>query len=547
MKEINHTMLAAAYSEWKHAPYGQQTMIAEKWASALSISLQSLYRYFRDMGFCLDQKKEKRTKGTHRIPNLFEYARELAHMYAFLPRGARKPPLHLVIEKALINGLLPADAASIHPSTFARVIREHGLLDEDGRVLRFEAQQPMEQIQYDVSGSEYLYVARIENGEPILKVRGSKAYKNKDRFENLKLWYHGMVDDCSRYWVARPYVSPGESSADALNFFKWAFSKKADPRIILYGLAGRAYIDNGPLARAEVTREFFSRIGVEIKTHEPESPEDTGKIEVKWKQLWTNFEALEFLMDPNWEIREYTLSEIEKRLTNYTVRLNKAKHPTRQGTKEEVWLTIIQNGGVVAIDESAFDTAFKRSKRHVEPDGTFSLDNVTYSVKGLHDAWVFVYQGLTDGQMVAEDVQTHKRYPVSAYEVPGLDQIRTDKAPAGRAIREEAKQYKKAYADKPFKGLYETAPEEKTVTSFPVRAKEERQVENPFDMSVYRSLDEARADFFQTVGTRITGEEWDTIAQMIIENGLNRQFVLDLALEIRGEIENTRKSLEGGG
>jgi len=78
-------------------------------------------------------------------------------------------------------------------------------------------------------------------------------------------------------------------------------------------------MDNGPLARAQVTTEFFERIGVEIKAHEPGSPEDTGKIEIKWKQLWTNFESLEFLMDPNWESREYTLSEITERLINYTV------------------------------------------------------------------------------------------------------------------------------------------------------------------------------------------------------------------------------------
>ena len=55
-----------------------------------------------------------------------------------------------------------------------------------------------------------------------------------------------------------------------------------------------AYMDNGPLAKAEATGIFPAAVGVEIKTHEPESPSDTGKIEIKWRQLWRDFEAAEF-------------------------------------------------------------------------------------------------------------------------------------------------------------------------------------------------------------------------------------------------------------
>lgn len=360
----------------------------------------------------------------------------------------------------------------------------------------------------------------------------------------MRLWYHGMVDDCSRYWLARPFVSPGESSGDALSFCRWAFSRKDDERIPFRGLPARVYMDNGPLARAQMTQEFFGRIGVEMKTHEPESPEDTGKIEIKWRQLWTNFESLEFLMDPNWETREFTLADIRQRLINYMVRLNASAHPTRAGSREAVWLTVLQAGGVVDIDEAAFDTAFKRSRRHVEPDGTFSLNNVTYSIKGLHDAWVYVYEGTANGRMMAEDIQTHKRYDVAVYAMPGLDEIRADKAAPGKAIREEARAYKETYRDAPFRGIYETgAPADETVVRFPVRARETRQVDDPFDTTIYASLDDARREFFEVTGTLIAGEEWRIIEQLIIDNGLNKQFVLDLALEIRGEIEARQHSL----
>lgn len=545
MREIDNIMLASAYNEWIAAPHSQKSFTAQKWADTLSISLMTLYRRFKAFGFKPAQRKERAGKGIPRTPSLDQYARSLSHMYAFLPRGARKPPLRLVVEKALLNGILPPEAAEIHPATFARVLRQMQLLDEDGRVLRFEARRPMEQVQYDVSGSEYLYVHRIENGEPVLRIRGTKKYKNKDRYENMRLWYHGLVDDCSRYWLAKAFVSAGESSADALAFSKWAFSRKSDERIIFRGLPARIYMDNGPLARAQVTTEFFQRIGVEIKTHEPGSPEDTGKIEIKWKQLWTNFESLEFLMDPNWESREYTLSEITERLINYTVRLNRAIHPTRTATKEEVWLSVIQDGGVVDIDESAFDTAFKRSRRHVEADGTFSLDNTTYFVKGLYDSWVYVYEGIAGGQMIAEDIQTHRRYAVTPYSMPALDEIRTDNALPGKTARKEAREYKKTYRIQPFKGLYEKDAQvrDENVSVFPVRSREERQVENPLDITAYPSLAEARDEFFEIVGSSVSGDDWGDISRLIIENGLKRQFVVDLALEIRGEMERQTLSI----
>jgi len=302
-------------------------------------------------------------------------------------------------------------------------------------------------------------------------------------------------------------------------------------------------MDNGPLARSEVTCEFFDRIGVEMKTHEPGSPEDTGKIEIKWKQLWTNFESLEFLMDPNRESREYTLSDVHERLINYTQKLNRARHPNRPFSKEEVWLTVIHDGGVIDIEESAFDTAFKRSRRLVGPDGTFSLDAATYSVRGLKNAWVYVYEGTSDGQMMAEDVMTHRRYDVAPFSVPGLDEIRMDKASPGKLMREEAKQYKERFRASPMKGLYEIRQEPGNVASFPIATKEIREVADPFDTTVYASLDEARAELFDVIGTPLSAEEWRVMSGMIANHGLNKQYVTDLALEIRGEIEGARQSI----
>ncbi|MBI4652236.1 hypothetical protein HY745_13380, partial [Candidatus Desantisbacteria bacterium] len=226
--EINNTIFAQAFNEWDSAQYGTKSFIVTKWADALNISYQTMHRKFKNFGHNLSQRKGKYTKGKPLIPHLHDWAQTIAHMYAFIPQKIdRRPPLSIVIKKALLNGMLPKEAENVSVGTFARVLREQRLIDKAGRVLRFEAKTPMEQIQYDCSGSEYLYVHRFdENGEAILRARSSKSYKNRERYENFRVWYHGMIDDSSRYWLAMPFVAPGESSADAIKFCKWAFSKK---------------------------------------------------------------------------------------------------------------------------------------------------------------------------------------------------------------------------------------------------------------------------------------------------------------------------------
>ena len=602
MKQIDPALLNEMFAEWQAAPGGGKSYTVQKQAEALGIALGTLYKMYRRMGFKISQRKEKRTKGQPKIKGLIEMAEQLAKLYAFVPaRAGRKAPLEEAIQKALENGMLPEEARNISVSTFARVFRQKGLLDMEGRMLRFEAAAPMEQVQYDVSGSEYLYVADLGDGDPILRVRASKGYKNKDRYENYRVWYHAMIDDHSRYWLAMPYVAAGEASAEAIRFCKWAFARKEDERIVFRGLPGRIYMDNGPLAKSEATRNFFERqLGVEIKTHEPESPTDTGKIERKWRQLWSRFEVPEFLMDPCWNKREYRLSEVRARLMNYIVELNAKKHPNMNCSKVDAWRTVMRTGGVIDIEESAFDRAFTRTKRCVGKDGIFSLENEKYFVKGLLDAEVWVYRGIIHGSepavgtrstvslqnethpqplprgdlrnMVVEDCLTHKRYDVEPFEMPGLDEIRRDKMPEGVRIRQEADEMKKRMVPGEFKGIYESTlmrgcgeniaqrvpgefkgiyestpcprqrgtavrAEDFQPLHMPVRTRETREVADVFDVDIYHTIADAMKEFVEIVGVFIGAEERATIEGLIIENGMKKQYVIDLALEIQAARE----------
>ncbi len=555
MKQIDNILLAEAHTEWAAAVNGAKTFVVDKWAGVFGIEVATLYRKLKHFGYQLPQRKTKCTKGVSKIEGLHDIARTVAHLYALIPkRAGRKPSLEYAVEKALLNGLIPERAKDISVGTIGRTLRELRLLDQKGRCLRFEAKRPMEQIQFDVSGSEYLYVHRFEGKEPILRIRSSKSYKNKYRYEKLRVYYYGIVDDHSRYWLAMPHISEGENSGDAIKTFKWAFSRKADERIPFRGLPSRIYLDNGPLTKAKATTDFLDRLGVELKPHEPESSDDTGKIEVKWKALWSGFEVGEFLMQPHWEKQEISLTQLREMLVNYMVRLNNKRHPNMNVTRTQAWLKVIQDGGVIDVEESAFDTVFNYYDRKLEADGTFSLDNVKYFIKGLINADIRVYVGLSNGRVIAEDILTHKRYEAAPFAMPGLDEQKMDKQLPAVKVREEAQELKKRFAPGEFKSVYTTNPEsttpafghpsldkagsERKVAFMTVRTKEDRQVESPFsDINTYPNIEEAMKDFMSYMtGEFISIEERGDVAAAIESHGLDRQWVENFALEVRANM-----------
>jgi hypothetical protein len=550
-REIDATMIVAAHREWSDARNGQKTIILGQWCDALGLYPEGLYKRFRESGLLVPQREVRSDKGVEKIPGMLAAARTIAHLYALIPRRAgRKPSVDYVFQKALINGLIPWELKDISTGNITRILREQKLLDQEGRVLRFEARAPMEQVQIDASGSEYLYPVRQEGSEWILRPRSSKAYKNKDKFEQMKLWYVGVVDDHSRYWMALPFVSPGESGAMVLSFIKWAIAKKEDPRIIMRGLWGRVYCDNGALVRNDATRTFLESLGIEIKTHEPDSPSDTGKIEIKWKQLWSGFEVGEFIMDPHWESREYTLTEVRERLMNYTKVLNERRHPTMATvTKTQAWLKVMHQGGVIDVDASVFDNAFSRHRHLVGSDGIFQHENVRYRVYGLLNTWVYAYFGLYNKGVVVEDMLTHQRYEADVYTMPGLDEIRTDRRPVADTIRLEAQELKQKFLPGEFKSVYENqesgvSSQESGVKSkvvyMLVRSREKRTVENVFDVDRFASIEQAMAEVHGITG-RLSDEEREVIQAAIVGKQLDKQFARDLAMEVRGAIEAQRE------
>lgn len=480
MREVDRGVFAEAVQEWRSAPHGRKSEIRDKWCDVLGISRAKFHRDARR-----DAREETRSRrsdaGKRKDPRLDEWAATVVRVMGFAPKTVRRPTVKLAFRKAFKNGLLPPEAEEIPLSTYHRVIRERGLLESAQKIVRFEASRPMEMWQMDASGSEHIYVAgKDKNGGPLLKLRATKGnYKNKPQ-DGLRVWYYGAVDDFSGYWLARAVVAPGESSADNLAFFRWCACKKEDPRVPFYGLPETVYMDNGALARAHATTEFFKRIDVELKTHEANSPEDTGKIECRWKPLWREFE-MDLMMDPHWDKVALTVDELNRRLLNFIEEENRRKHRRLPCSRTDAWLTVMRSGGVVEISPEAWDTVFVTRKVAIDRAGWFSFDGKDYEVKELFNTKARAYKGVLDGKIVVKDLRSGCTYEAAPAQYVKAGEHRGVKKQEWERIKAESKAMRERFAPGEFRGVYDEAEAEAGNIQFlPVRSNE-RPVETTFE------------------------------------------------------------------
>ncbi|MDP3014163.1 MAG: hypothetical protein Q8M92_07990, partial [Candidatus Subteraquimicrobiales bacterium] len=205
-------------------------------------------------------------------------------------------------------------------------------------------------------------------------------------------------------------------------------------------------------------------------------------------------------------------------------------------TKLQAWLSIMQDGGVVDIAEEAFDTVFHYYDRQVGADGVFSINNQKYIVKSIPNIDVRAYVGLSNDKVVAEDIITHKRYEAIPFTMPSLGEFKSDKQPEGIRIREEAQELKRQFLPGEFKGIYQQREESK-ILPMPIRTKEEREIEDPFDVDTYPSIREAMNDFMSYLpGTFLNPNDREVIEKEIEANGLSKKFVENFALEVRAQL-----------
>ncbi|WP_027390882.1 DDE-type integrase/transposase/recombinase [Chrysiogenes arsenatis] len=528
-RAIDPAMLAMMQADWRAAGAGMRTRVVQQWAERLGVSVAALYRAL---------PRQRTHESSRKIEGIEDAARVVAAIKCRPPEHRGRLTTEQALRLAVENGSLEPRFGEVHPSTFDRVIRETGDLRQRRRVCRFQAERPNELHHVDASTSSCFYIAkRLPDGEYVLKLhRGTKDYKNKPiPVDGLRPWVYGLTDDHSGVHVARYVAACGESAGDNLDFLAWAWSRNECKEF--FGLPEKIKGDKGPMMSSEGAVDFFGRLGVEIDPSVPLSKEAHGKIERPWRTQWQRFE-LPFFVESNWKSFEITLSELNRQFFIYQQELNGREHRFERGaSRMDAWREISRYGGAVELPEDAIRTVVRRWKRKVDQAGVLSLEGVLYEVKGLHDAWVFVYQGVFEQAMVVVDCVTGQKYEVEDFRPNKIGEFTAaPHSPYQKAAKEAVQ------LDGMHNSLYTQAVAvDAKLKRLPTRTKEVRALENPLNVDVYPDVAAALRDLQAMSGLILTGASRAEVARLIEEAGCSRRFVAELAADI--EHERVREAL----
>lgn len=515
--------------DWLSAPRGQKTRVVQRWADMVGVTAKTLYGMLNT--------GRKRKGGERRIERIEEYAWIVHQIKKKSPEQFGEISTDQALRQAIRDGHVPASLAG-KEATINRVGREMGLHKRKRPISRFQAERPNELHHVDASSSRFLYIKQeLGDGDYLLKLHaGAKGYKNKPVPIRLRPWLYGLTDDHSGVFVARYVAAYGENDLDNLDFLSWAWGQNEDTPF--FGVPELLKGDKGPMMRGKDAKDFFDRLGVDIDETMPGNKEAHGKIERPWKTVWQRFEK-PFFACSDWKKFEISLSELNTQFMNFLEELNSFPHRyEKKISRIDVWRRINRQGGAVALPENAIATIARKEERTVGQDGCFSLDNTIYEVQGLHDARVLVYQSVFDNRMAAVDLVTGTRYKVKAFK-PNK---------TGKYTAHKHTPHQKAVADAERlelsgTGLYAEKKSAENVLQLPTQVKETIEIEDPLELNTYPTMAEAMQDFMSISGMmKLTKEDREAIRNEIVENGMSRSFVTDLALEIQVETDKRRIS-----
>ncbi|MDD5107598.1 MAG: hypothetical protein PHC49_18540 [Desulfuromonadaceae bacterium] len=539
---IEPHIAAQIVTAWQDAPRNHKTAIVEKWATICDVSVHTIYRAL--------PSNRQRKKGARKRADIETVARAIAVIKNSPPDHRGVISTEDAIKIALINSKIPADYADVHHSSIDRVIRDLGLNSKRRRVERFQAEYPNEMHHVDASSSNCFYISKaLPDGDFLLRLhRGNKDYKNKPiPVDGLRPWIYGMTDDNSGCHCCRYVAAKGEQATHNMEFLAWAWWQQPDkcfwgvPSHPSADKRGKIKGDHGPMMESPIAKDFFERCTVEIDPSAVLNKETHGKIERPWRTLWQKFELPFFAMS-DWKKFEITMSELNSQLINYSIDYNEMPHRyERKLSRRQMWERISLHGGVVILPDDALETIAKSdTKRLVNQEGVFWMDNKPYEVKGLHDAWVKVIIGVFDKKMVVQDLADGKTYEVAGFVPNKLGEYKLNPETGQQQMRKEAANMDgitiPIYSAEGRAALAAPAPAEpRKVLKMPTRVKETLQLHNPLNIDSYHTIDEALREFQTLAGFFLAQDLRSEVAALITENGLSKRFVAELAGEIQAE------------
>ena len=518
------------------APHGHKGETARRWALVVGLSEATLHRQ-------LDRRTKARKSEPIR-PELRDWAKIVAGIKKRPPEEAGEISTDQAVRIAIESKNLPVDAMNVPVQTFDRIMREIGTAKTSVRANRFQAKEPNQAHHFDASTSAFFFVARrMPDGEYILKMhRPSKHYKNKPvPVDQLRPWYYGLADDHSGRKIARLIVGQGENAADSL--------LAIDEFWRLFGVPKKLLADQGMLKKNLASSGYIHACGVLFPQMMPYQKRGHGKIENPWKTQWQRFEKPFYAVD-EWAKFEITASEMNARLDAYMEEENLRPHRFEHNiTRMDAWRRVMLSGGIVKLPEDALSRAHTMDKRKVGIDGLISLDNVPYEVKGLHDAWVYVYRSMFEDKMVCEDCETGERFEVKDFKPLDEGEYRGHVETAHQRVVKSGAELVIPASALPYMERADrvgvnhgdaVALVHKNIVRMPIKVTE-REVENVFDVDHYATMEDAWAEIGETVGPRLWSQnERRDIEKIVMEGNLAKDVVRELAIELREAVEMQR-------
>jgi hypothetical protein len=173
----------------------------------------------------------------------------------------------------------------------------------------------------------------------------------------------------------------------------------------------------------------------------------------------------------------------------------------------------------------------KRARRKIDVAGMLQYPGGPYEVKGLHDAWVRVIEGVFEDKLIVQCIETGEKYEVRDFKPLALGDYRAHPETAHQKAVSAGEELKIEDT------LYSKGKEiNEKVVSMPIR-RQEKEVEDIFNVSSFSSLDEAWREFTEIAGSIMDVEVRDGIEAIMIEQKLDKKYIVSLAQEVRAAKE----------
>lgn len=382
----------------------ERRQVMRETAALYGVAEVTLYRMLREHG--RPRSLRRADYGVPRVMPKQEMERYCEVIAAIKLRTSNKQGHYLSTNEAIRlleaygirtpEGHLQVSPGQLKRPTVNRYLKQWGYdrqtLLRPPPAVRFQAQHSNECWHFDLSPSDLKQIKSPQwmpegQGRPILMI-------------------YSVVDDRSGVAYQEYHGVYGEDVEAALRFLFAAMSPKSEVDFPFQGIPQMLYMDNGPIARSQVFQQVMHYLGVEVRTHLPQSQTGRkaaarakGKVERPFRSVKEMYETLYHFHEPTSE------EEANAWLMRYLLRYNAMQHRSESHSRLEDWLRNFPSSGMRQMcDWDRFCTfAREPERRKVGIDSRVSIDGAAYAISPeLAGETVVLWWGIFDHELYVE-------------------------------------------------------------------------------------------------------------------------------------------------